>query len=159
VTVVRRLRSGEVALLKQLRLASLGDAPDAFGRTLAETLAQPEAYWTDMERSVTAPGRHAMFLAEDGPQSVGLAFGIRKPGDTADLAGMWVDPRARGAGVGRALAESVIAWGKAEGFGSLVSLYERLGFAPTGARAPLPSNTSRTIAEMQLPLTKGAALP
>ena len=163
---MRRLRAGEIALLKTLRLASLRDAPDAFGRTLADALAQPETYWTDMERSITEPGRHVMFVAEDGDRAVGLVFGIRKSGGTADLGGMWVDPQARGRGVGRALGHTVIAWARSEGFANLVlwvtennrearGLYERLGFVATGRRDALPSNTALAIVEMRLNLANG----
>ena len=55
MTGVRRLQGGETALLRELRLAALREAPDAFARTLVDALTQPETYWTDMERSVTDP--------------------------------------------------------------------------------------------------------
>ena len=47
MTGVRRLRAGETALLRELRLAALHEAPDAFARTLADALTQPGTYWTD----------------------------------------------------------------------------------------------------------------
>jgi len=166
-TGVRRLRAGELALLRELRLESLRDAPDAFARTFAEILAQPEIYWKEMERSVTEPGRHVMFVAEDRGQPVGLAFGIRKGDGIADLGGMWVAPQARGRGVARALGTAVIDWARAEGFAILVlwvtegnvaarTLYLRLGFEVTGKREPLPSNTTLAIEEMRLDLGKTA---
>jgi len=161
VTVhVRRLKPGELTILRELRLASLRDSPNAFGRTLADALAQPETYWTEMERSVTEPGRHVMFLAEDGDRPMGLAFGIRKTDGVADLGGMWVAPEARGHAVGRALGQVVIDWARDEGFATVIlwvtegnvaaqTLYERLGFAPTGERRPLPSNPALSILEMR----------
>ena len=165
---VRRLRAGEAALLRELRLASLRDAPTAFGRTLAETLAEPDSYWTEMERSVTEPGRHVMFLAEEGSRAIGLAFGIRRPDGIAHLGGMWVDPQARKGGTGRALGQAVIDWARGEGVpridlwvteGNAVAqtLYERLGFVVTGGRDRLPWNPALAIVEMRLHLEHGAA--
>jgi GNAT superfamily N-acetyltransferase len=49
---VRRLRAGETALRRELRLASRREAPTAFGRTLAEMLAEPDSFGTEMDRSV-----------------------------------------------------------------------------------------------------------
>jgi GNAT superfamily N-acetyltransferase len=165
---VRRLKPGETPLLRDLRVAALRDAPNAFGRTLADALAQPDTYWTDMAQSVTEPGRHVMFLAEEDDRPLGIVFGIRKAEGIADLGGMWVDPRARGRGAGRALAEAVLDWARSEGFATVVlwvtegnvaaqTLYARLGFAPTGQRAPLPSNTALTIVEMRVDLASRAA--
>ncbi len=146
-------------MLKALRLASLRDAPTAFGRTLDETLAEPESFWAEMERSVTEPGRHVMFVVEENARPLGLAFGIRRPDGIAHLGGMWVAPEARGRGAGRALGEAVLAWARAEGFPRVAlwvtdgnaparRLYERLGFAVTGMRNTLPWNPSVAIVEM-----------
>ena len=55
---------------------------------------------------------------------------------------MWVDPAARGTGVGEALIGEVIAWARARGAAAVTlsvkttnshaaSLYRRMGFAPT----------------------------
>jgi len=72
--------------MRELRAASLGDSPSSVGRSLADALAQSETYGIAMERSVTDPARHVMFVAEDGTPPVGLAFGLRKDEGTADLA-------------------------------------------------------------------------
>ena len=162
---VRRLRADETTLLKTLRLRALAESPDAFADSLAGARARPDSYWTDMIRSVTEPDRHAMFLAEDAPAAVGIAFGLvdRERADRAHLGGMWVDPAARRRGVGRALVDAVLAWARERGFGDVVlwvaegnaaaaALYERAGFTRTGGRDHLASNPSLSTCEMGRPL-------
>ena len=158
---VRRLRAGEAALFKTLRLCALADAPDAFAHTHAEISAKPESYWDEMTRAVTEPGRHAMFVAEDAGAPIGMAFGTLDPERprAAHLGGMWVEPGARSGGVGRALGGAVLDWARERGFDRIalwvtdgnapaIALYERLGFAPTGRRDRLPVTLRLDILEM-----------
>lgn len=163
---VRPLRADETGLLKTLRLRSLAAAPDSFATSFADASAKPDAYWQEMTRSVTEPGRHVMFVAENGAAPLGLAFGLldKEHAATAHLGGMWVDPAARGLGAGRALGEAVLAWARERGFARVnlwvtdgnaaaIALYERMGFARSGGRGRLPSNPSLEIFEMALPLS------
>ncbi|HEU4367609.1 MAG TPA: GNAT family N-acetyltransferase, partial [Methylomirabilota bacterium] len=103
---VRRLRPDEAKLFKTLRLRALADAPDAFAHTFAEISAKPDEYWEEMTRSVTEPGRHVMFVAEESAEPVGMAFGTvdRERAGAAHLGGMWTEPARRGRGIGQALA-------------------------------------------------------
>lgn len=167
---VRPLRADETGLLKTLRLRSLAEAPDSFANTFADASAKPGSYWQEMTRSVTEPGRHVMFVAEIDAASVGLAFGLLDTAHTATahLGGMWVDPAARGLGVGRALVEAVLAWAHERGFervilwvtdgnAAAIALYERMGFSPTGGRDRLPSNRDLGTLEMALSLSSTPA--
>lgn len=160
--IVRRLRPDETKLLKDLRLRALADAPDAFARTHAEIAGQPQSYWDEMMRSVTAPDRHVMFVAEDdGGAPVGMAFGIVQSDtpDTPHLGGMWVDGNARLRGAGTALTVAVVDWARERGFhrialwvtegnGPATSLYERMGFTATGRTDRFPPNPALGILEM-----------
>ena len=72
---------------------------------------------------------------------------------------MWTSPTHRRSGVGRALIEAVIAWAEETG-GTHVglwvtvgntaaeSLYQSMGFVPTGERQVLPSDPSKDEARM-----------
>jgi ribosomal protein S18 acetylase RimI-like enzyme len=164
--IIRRLRTDEAILFKTLRLRALADSPDAFAHTYDEIRARPDSYWAEMTRSVTEPDRHAMFVAEDETAPVGMAFGLldREDPGRAHLGGMWVEPDGRGGGVGRALADAVVAWARERGFGEVVlwvtegnkraiDLYERVGFAVTGRRDRLPSNDRLDVIEMRLALS------
>jgi GNAT superfamily N-acetyltransferase len=160
---VRRLRAGETAQLRALRLRALADAPEAFGERFADIDAKPLHYWDELARSFTEPGRHVMFLAErdDDGTWVGMALGFRdwNHDDVVRLAGMWVDPASRRGGVARRLTEAVIDWARREGFRSVAlwvadgndaaaTLYARCGFIFTGTRRPLESNPDRQTIEM-----------
>ena len=162
---IRQLEPHEWALIRELRLRALADSPDAFARTLAEALGENDAYWVKLAGSVTQPDGQVMLVAETEGRPVGLAFGLfdRERATTGHVAGMWVDPEARGRGVGRALLESVIAWARSlaldrlelwvtKGNGAAVRLYERAGFADTGRRDALASNPALQIIQMALNL-------
>jgi GNAT superfamily N-acetyltransferase len=144
---VRRLRADEVALLRDLRLRALRDAPMAFG----STLAREEAFTPDVWETRAAAGaegvEQVLFVAE--PEA-GIAMGRLEDEDpaAAGLYSMWVAPEARGTGVGRALVEAVIAWAAdrgarrlttsvSEGNAGAAALYAAAGFADTGRREPL----------------------
>lgn len=144
---VRRLRADEHALLRDLRLRALGDAPMAFGSTLArEEAFTPDAWETRAAAGATGD-EQVVYVVEP---AAGLAMGRIDPVDptVAGLYSMWVAPDARGTGAGRALVEAIVAWASARGVGTLhtsvtegnaaaAALYEAAGFADTGRREPL----------------------
>ena len=162
---VRRLRADEAALFRTVRLRALADAPAAFAHTHAEISAKPDAYWQDMTCSVTEPEGHAMFVAERAGEPVGMVFGLmdRDRPTRAHLGGMWVDPGARQQGLGRTLSDAVIGWARERGFADIalwvtegnkaaITLYEHLGFTPTGRRDRHPHRPELSILEMGRPL-------
>lgn len=147
---VRRAIPAEWQRVRELRLRSLEDAPEAFGSTLEEEQAfgQPEwVAWIEGWEGAT----NALYVAEaeDDGAWVGMAVGSRTGEEgRAHLYGMWVDPAWRTRGVGARLVHEVIAWAGSWGARSMVlgvtetndgaaRFYERLGFADTGLRHPL----------------------
>lgn len=136
-------------MYREVRLAALAEAPYAFGSTLARELAFADEVWQQRLSSATA----ASFLAWQHEQPVGTATGkVDDPDDEFavagawQLVGMWVDPRARGLGASDGLVHAVASHARAQGSaewlvlwvtevnGRARSFYQRLGFAPTGAR-------------------------
>ena len=90
-----------------------------------------------------------VFAAAGGERWLGMAGGYVHQEDdrVATVWGMWVDPMARGRGLGAALLESVIVWARGRGVVRLelsvsdaapaaASLYRRMGFEETGERRP-----------------------
>ena len=141
--VIRRLAAGDWAAFREVRLAALRDAPEAFGSTEADAQQLDEKEW---RRRLE---QRAVFVAEVSRQRVGLAAGIGgdQPGE-AELISMWVTPAWRGQGAGDRLVEAVLAWAAGEGFLTVhlwvaqgnaraERLYTRHGFAATGRVQPM----------------------
>jgi hypothetical protein len=75
---VRRLRADEHALLRDLRLRSLRDAPLAFGSTLAREEAFPPGEWARRAAAGAAGRDQVTFVVEP---AAGLAVGRLDPDD------------------------------------------------------------------------------
>ncbi|TML85513.1 MAG: GNAT family N-acetyltransferase [Actinobacteria bacterium] len=101
-------------------------------------------------------------MVEDGPNGGlgGMASGFYDAGtNVAYLAGMFVEPAYRGAGVGRRLVEGVEAWARELGamrmelevnpeLNAAVRLYECCGYERTGRSRVVPPQPSATAIEM-----------
>jgi GNAT superfamily N-acetyltransferase len=159
LVLVRAATAADWQALRDIRLDSLREAPDAFAVSYAEDAAVTEAQWRDR-----AGGQWTMFLAfvpglsvahPGQEQPAGMAGCFPAEAGSVHLVAMFVRPAARGRGVGEALIEAVLGWARDHGAASLDlwvteankparRLYERCGFTPTGARQPLPSNPALT---------------
>lgn len=155
----------EVNLHRDVRLRALRDAPDSFGETFADAAGRGLAYWENLTRSVTDPGPHVMFLACEGGDVFGSAYGLldRARSDAGRVGGMWVEPARRGRGVGRALLQEVFTWARERGFKHLglwapahnpaaIALYSHAGFRDTGEQRQLPSNPALTAIALEIEL-------
>lgn len=138
--------------MRDIRLASLHDAPGAFASTYEREATLTEADWL---RRISGGGTFLAYAPELGAAPVGIVGGYEAEPGTTELISMWVSPAARGHGIGRALVEAVIGRARArgmsrvhlwvaEGNGNARALYERCGFVSTGERQPLPSNVQVT---------------
>ncbi|CAA9237999.1 MAG: hypothetical protein AVDCRST_MAG20-1583 [uncultured Acidimicrobiales bacterium] len=157
---VRRPTEDEWAVVRAVRLAALADAPDAFGSTLAAEEDLPEAEWRRRTPSFV------LAVAGGGAaEPAGLAAGWEDPAQPGalELVSMWVAPGWRRQGVGEALVAAVVAEGHRRGASEVRlwvtatndgarRLYQRCGFEPTGATAPLPSNPTLVEERLALPL-------
>lgn len=137
--VIRRIRASEGGLLRELRLRSLRDAPEAFGQTVAEASATRLLDWYRNAWQSCRGDQRAWMLARQGDQVVGLVSGRHRLPTTLLLFSMWVAPDARRSGVGRQLIEGLEGWARRWGATETVlwvlrgneaalGFYERLGF-------------------------------
>jgi GNAT superfamily N-acetyltransferase len=145
--VVEALTTADAERLREARLRALADSPDFFGSSYEREVAFPPDKW--VERLSNPAGQWFAATAEGG--IVGLVSGLEEHPGHVHLLSMWVDPAARGTGVGTRLAAEVIAWARAReaveiGLWAVDhnraarALYARLGFVPSGQVMALPSN-------------------
>jgi GNAT superfamily N-acetyltransferase len=114
-TTVRRIQPAEWPILRELRLRSLLDAPEAFGQTHEHALAEADSEWQSAARASADGDRRAWFIASDDGEDVGLVQARRRPPDDCLVFSMWVAPGARRGGVGRLLITAVDDWAAAWG--------------------------------------------
>jgi ribosomal protein S18 acetylase RimI-like enzyme len=152
---------------RTVRLAMLRESPAAFGGTYDEAASGDEQVW---RRRLSD---NAVFLARVGQTPAGSATyagqGAADPADCA-LFGMWVDPRFRALGVGRALLRCVLAQARAEGKRRVVlrvvsdndgarALYQQEGFVATGRSVPYPHDARLAEVEMGCVVQESTAPP
>ena len=162
---IRSLRTDEWALLKELRIQALEDTPDAFAQTIDEVRDEPEAYWQQLAMNLRFP-HHAFFVAFVRDKPTGIAYGRLEAEErtVAHVGSMWVNPTARGTGIGKKLLERVMSWAVGQratriklwvtmGNSPATKLYESSGFVPTGATDALRVGSPLQIIEMASDLT------
>lgn len=159
---VRPLRAHEWALYRHLRLASLTEAPDAFGAVLAEQRDWPDVLW-QMRLAAGVAGPDSLpLVAEHAGAPAGLAWGRIEDG-AAHVYQVWVAPQARGCGLGAQLVRAVVAWARARqlpevrlsvalGGKTALDLYLREGFVAHGAQHALRPGSDRLSQPMRLRL-------
>jgi RimJ/RimL family protein N-acetyltransferase len=120
--VIRHARADEAQRLRELRLTSLSQDPDAFGSTYERDAAMPESRWREWAEKSEEGSEQRTFVVVDGADRwLGLAL-VRAddeaPGD-AVLNAMWVAPAARGKGAAKALCHACAAWARERGYRAL----------------------------------------
>jgi ribosomal protein S18 acetylase RimI-like enzyme len=145
---IQEIGAGNWRALRDIRLAALRDAPQAFASTYEREAAFTEADWL---RWISRGDTFLAYAPELGAAPVGIVSEYEGEPGTIELISMWISPEARGRGIGRALVEAVLGQARAksmtrvhlwvaESNRSARLLYERCGFRPTAERQPLPSN-------------------
>ncbi len=163
---VRRVRPDDWPEMKRIRLLALATDPLAFGGTLERERAFPDQVWIDRARASAASREVATWVAEDGAGRMVGMMGAHLTADGARLFGSWVEPPARGAGIGGRLLDAVLAWiaGVAPAapvtlwvnaeLAAAVRLYQSRGFTRTGASAPIEHTGGVSIHEMERVLAR-----
>lgn len=137
---IQRLGPADVEAFRAIRLSALRQAPRAFGSIIEQEAASaPAEFAQRLNHGLT----HGAFLAGAIVGMAGLRWEERvKTRHKGWLWGVFVEPRARGAGVGARLIETLLA--QAPDFieqthlvvvsdnRSAIALYERLGFKTYG---------------------------
>lgn len=165
--VVVRVDESSWRTYREVRLAMLRDAPRAFWTTYEQAAARTDEEWRELV------GTSRTWLALHAGAPVGSVASVQPPEGPADvcvLVGMWVDPAARGRGVGERLVRAVLDDAAARGRTRVLldvahenapalALYRRMGFVPTGRTDAMPHDPTITELEMQRVLTPDPAAP
>jgi GNAT superfamily N-acetyltransferase len=150
---VSRIAAQQGSVLRELRTASLREAPYAFGETLADALLVDPASFDDTAAQHAHSSRLATFLLYTEGHPCGLVHAYIEDGDAARafVAALWVAPAVRHLRGGELLVNAASLWLAEEGASEVhawiaeenrtaMRFYERLGFGPTGDRRAMPAN-------------------
>lgn len=102
---VRAVGADDWATWRELRLAALADAPDAFGARLEQVREVDEARWRER---LAGGALHLVAELDDKP--AGIVAALDEPDGAAQLVSMWVAPFARGQNVGESLIDALVDW-------------------------------------------------
>jgi len=150
--MIRRVRTEDLDVYRNIRLRALAESPGAFGSTYAAESCRPPEAWVERVYRGATSDEAATFLAYDGPDCVGLAGCVHDDlGADFQLVSMWVEPAYRGQEVASELVAALLSWATtrdARTVGLWVTrgndraqrFYERIGFTVTGEVQPLPSD-------------------
>jgi GNAT superfamily N-acetyltransferase len=151
--VLRPVTEDDWELWRDLRHVVLAADPEAFGSTLNRERAFTEADW---RRRV---GHGRAFVAWLADRPVGMGGCVPETTGSWSVVAMWVDPAARGLGIGRRVLARLIEaappdaevelW-VADGNPAARALYAKAGFVGTGEVAPLRPGSSVTTSRMAL---------
>jgi GNAT superfamily N-acetyltransferase len=138
---VRRVGVSDWRIVRDLRLRSLADAPEAFGSSYEREAAFADSVWIDRVGATA----NATLVCEIDAQACGIVALIRDARDRRMgwVVAMWVAPSVRGTGVADALLVSLFQWANdhgistvrlhvADGNARAEHLYRRHGFRRTG---------------------------
>ena len=160
---VRRVRVEEWEQLRDLRLRALRSDPLAFATTFAAANERTEVQWQDWVRTGATSEWNCMVVAEEAPGTLLGLGAVFLQEHHFTLVSMWVDPSARGRGIGSALVETLLAWVDRTLPGADVrldvnpeqeaamALYRSHGFQETGGEEPLGHSPPATVRQMIRP--------
>ncbi len=161
----RTVRASDAERLRELRLRALADTPAVFASTVQEEAALPASHWAELALQSEVADHLIIHIALDGERWLGMAAGrwYDRPRGIAHLWGMWVDPAARGLGLGERLVAGIRDWaanhqarflrlGVVTAEGDPTPFYERLGFVRTGELGTLRRDPTRPVHYLARPV-------
>jgi ribosomal protein S18 acetylase RimI-like enzyme len=146
---IRRVRADEWRRWREVRLRMLRDDAAFFSSRYEDAVREPDETWQRWVADAESGEAKALFCAEEDGVWLGVVGGfVRVDPSEAQLISMWVDRAARGRGVARGLIDALVAWAAErsceriflfvqEANAPARRLYARVGFEPTGQRAPI----------------------
>jgi|TARA_B110000908_G_C9940445_1_gene308014 GNAT superfamily N-acetyltransferase len=153
--IVRRIKSSEGDLIKELRIAAITDSALAFGESLAEAEKRTKKEYESSAKLRAQSNTDAFFVAEDCNDCIGI-IGAFFENDTNKpfISSMWVQPSKRKLKVGAKLfltakewlfergATKIHAWVAQDNIGA-INFYKKLGFIASKETDAMPNNSTR----------------
>ncbi|TWE06911.1 GNAT family N-acetyltransferase [Rudaeicoccus suwonensis] len=147
---VRALGEDDWQVYRDVRLAALRDAPEAFVASATQEQEFDEEFWR------TRMARSRRLVAEQDGTVVGVVSIGRRPGGderVGELFGLWVTPGLRGQGVAWKLVQAGVDQARSDDFGFVaywvgtdngraVAFASSFGFRPTDSRRPMKNGNS-----------------
>jgi RimJ/RimL family protein N-acetyltransferase len=134
---ITRIAADDWEQFRAVRLASLSEAPEAFGSRHADWVDAPAERWRSRLTQVPLT-----LLAHEEGTVVGVVSGQPADETWVELISMWVAPEARGTGLAGQLICAVVDWATAQDRATYLMVrrdnvrarraYERVGFVDTG---------------------------
>jgi ribosomal protein S18 acetylase RimI-like enzyme len=143
---ITRLTESEWRTFAELRLRALTETLGSNDSQYREEISFTAAQWRKRVRA------HAQFVATVDDRAVGLIGAQRASAEKVYLYSLWLDPDARGRGLGRALVSAAVEWARVERARAVTlrvnvdnaaarGVYERMGFQVTAEKSPEESAT------------------
>ena len=141
--VVRRLTESDWRAFAELRLRALTDTLGSHDAQHRQESSFTASQWRRRLRA------HTQFAAFVGERPVGLIGAQREHVDSVYLYSLWLEPDARGRGLGRVLLSEAVDWARTVGArtvtlrvqttnASALRVYEDLGFRVVTREDPAP---------------------
>lgn len=159
--LIRTIGPEEWRNYREVRLRALRESPDAFSSQWKDGVRISEEEWAARLARVDS-GLDLPLAAVTGDTFNGLLWARIEADDKsrAQLYQMWVAPELRGAGSGKRMIETALAWLKTQGVTRVMlgvtcgdrparRLYERMGFVPVGETEPLREGSLLEIQNME----------
>ena len=150
---VSRIGAQQGSVLREIRTASLREAPYAFGETLEDALLVEPSYFDETAALHASSDKLGTFLlyTEGHPCGLVHAYIEDAPPARAFVSALWVAPAVRHLRGGELLVNAASQWLAGQGAAEVhawiadenrtaMRFYERLGFGPTGDRRAMPSH-------------------
>lgn len=153
---IRQIRRSEAGQVRNLRLRSLADAPEAMGGNYRSAERRAWARWEARTKSFARGEQSVMFVAEHPHGrlmgSGGAITTLSSLYGDVELMWMWAEPQSRQQGIAGALLTQIEKWGQAVGHARMLlecgagnqvatSLYSRRGYTVQRNR-PWPGRES-----------------
>ena len=109
---------GEIDLYRQMRLASLQDAPYAFTTTYDSALQRSSEFWRERADSTAQGTDGATFIAFSNDVPIGMATLLRIKGqaDVGEMMQVWIASEYRGTTAIWDLMDTIFQWARENNF-------------------------------------------